>query len=940
MYKIEGPRARLVSRSNVPAGHNSAPETVEIADLERIWSVSLRRDFDSIKVIKADPPADWGSWGQQISRVFVAPIKQSELSPYGVLIAGANPYRPPDEAYRTFVSLYVGQIAAGLANARAYEEANQRAEALAELDRAKTLFFTNVSHEFRTPLTLILGPVQDLLVEAAQLPEEHHDKLAIAYRNCLRLQKLVNALLDFSRIEAGRVQASYEPTDLAVLTRDLAAAFRSLVERAGLSFEVKCDPLSQLAYVDREMWEKIVLNLVSNAFKFTFEGKIEVSLHEVADRIELAVSDTGVGIPDEELPQIFDRFHRVEGSRSRTYEGSGIGLALVQELVGMHGGDFQVRSKVGRGSTFTVSIPVGAAHLPKEHIGVARPQASIASAAILFVEEAQSWDAQADHLSSGTPIHPAEMLDGDAEVGKTASGARILLADDNADMREYIKHLLGPEYEIETAADGTQALEAARARRPDLVLTDVMMPKLDGFGLLAALRSDPQTKTVPVILLSARAGEEARIEGLERGADDYLIKPFSARELLGRIRSQLDLRRLREQAANEREQLLAREKEARHEAEEANRSKDEFLAMLGHELRNPLAPILTALQLMQLRKGGPTERERTIIERQVYHLTRLVDDLLDISRITRGNIRLKKEEVELAAVVAKAIEMTSPLIEERMHYLAVDVPSSGLTVNGDPARLVQAISNLLTNAAKYTEPRGRIWIKGARSGNHVELRVRDNGIGMDPELVAHVFDLFYQGAQRSDRSQGGLGIGLAIVRSLILLHDGSVEAVSEGIGKGSEFIVRLPSLDGHPPAQIVEQKPPSRLGDAPSGLRIFIVDDNQDAALLLAEALAEKGHVTKTAFDPVPALDLMRNFRPDVILLDIGLPVMDGYELAGRIRSIPELRSARLFALTGYGQDSYRTQSVGLGFERHIAKPVELEMLDSLIRGPEAEPQP
>ncbi len=932
LYRFEGNRAHLVSRSHVPPGYGGALETVDIEELEKLWSVSLRSEFDAIKVLDANPPADWGSWGKQVSRVFVAPIRQSESSPYGVLIAGANPYRPPDDAYRTFVSLYIGQLAAGLANARAYEEANRRADALAEIDRAKTLFFTNVSHEFRTPLTLILGPVQDLLVEAARLPDEHQEKLAIAYRNCLRLQKLVNALLDFSRIEAGRVQASYEPTDLAVLTRDLAAAFRSLVERAGLSFEVKCDPLTQLAYVDREMWEKIVLNLVSNAFKFTFEGKIEVSLREVAGRIELAVTDTGIGISDEELPRIFDRFHRVEGSRSRTYEGSGIGLALVHELVKMHGGDFQVASKVGRGSTFTVVLPAGDAHLPKERVGVARPQTSSANAATLFVEEAQRWDAGAVRHVSSTPI-PAEMLDGDAEVANTPSGARILLADDNADMRGYIKHLLGPEYEIETAADGARALEAARARRPDLVLTDVMMPRLDGFGLLEALRSDAQTKTVPVIMLSARAGEEARIEGLARGADDYLIKPFSARELLGRIRSQLELHRLREQAANEREQLLAREKAARREAEEANRSKDEFLAMLGHELRNPLAPILTALQLMQLRKGGPTERERTIIERQVYHLTRLVDDLLDISRITRGNIRLKKEEVELAVVVAKAIEMTSPLIEERMHYLAVDVPSSGLPVNGDPARLVQAISNLLTNAAKYTEPRGRIWIKGTREESHIELRVRDNGIGMDPGLVSHVFDLFYQGSQRSDRSQGGLGIGLAIVRSLILLHDGSVEALSEGVGKGSEFIVRLPALEAQAQAQVGEHKSlPLHLTDAPAGLRVFIVDDNEDAALLLAEALGEKGHVTKIAFNPVSALDLVREFQPDVILLDIGLPIMDGYELADRIRRIPELRQARLFALTGYGQDSYRAHSVGLGFERHLAKPVEIEVLDALIR--------
>jgi signal transduction histidine kinase len=932
IYQFEGDRARLVSRTNVPIGDSSAPEVINLKELAKIWSLPAQGDLARIEIVEANLPADWGSWGRQIARVFVAPIKQSESSPFGVMIAGANPCRPTDEAYRTFISLYVGQITAGLANARAYEEANQRAEALAEIDRAKTLFFTNVSHEFRTPLTLILGPVQDLLVEAVQLTQEHQDKLGIAYRNCLRLQKLVNALLDFSRIEAGRVQASFEPTDLTALTTDLAAAFRSLIERAGLSFEVKCDPLGAIAYVDREMWEKIVLNLVSNAFKFTFEGKIEVRLYEAADRIQLSVSDTGIGIPEDELPRIFDRFHRIEGSRSRTYEGSGIGLALVDELVKMHGGELRVSSHVGRGSTFTVSIPAGDAHLPKDRIGTARPRESSATTAALFVEEAQRWDGRPDAHAHRTPVRPPELLDDATGPESIGRGARILLADDNADMREYVRHLLGQEFIVETAVDGIQALEAARAHPPDLVLTDVMMPKLDGFGLLAALRADSQTKTIPVIMLSARAGEEARLEGLERGADDYLIKPFSARELLGRIRSQLELHRLRTQAANEREQLLTREQEARREAEEANRSKDEFLAMLGHELRNPLAPILTALQLMQLRKGGPTDRERTIIERQVYHLTRLVDDLLDISRITRGNIRLKKEQVELATVVAKAIEMTSPLIEERMHYLSVSVPTSGLLLNGDPARLVQAISNLLTNAAKYTEPRGRIWIKGSRQGNHLELRVRDNGIGMSAEMVSHVFDLFYQGTQRSDRSQGGLGIGLAIVRSLILLHGGTVEAVSEGAGKGSEFIVRLPAVEGQSLPKEAEARPESRLRNPQGGLRVFIVDDNEDAALLLSEALTDKGHLTRTAFDPVSALQMVRDFLPEVILLDIGLPVMDGYELANRIRQIPELRAARLFALTGYGQDSDRAQSLELGFERHLAKPIEIETLDSLIR--------
>ena len=553
LYRFEGTRAHLVSRSNVPAGHSSAPETVDIEDLERIWSVTLQGDIDSIEVVEADPPADWGSWGRQISRVFVAPLKQSESSPYGVLIAGANPYRAPDEDYRTFVSLYVGQIVAGLANARAYEEANQRAEALAEIDRAKTLFFTNVSHEFRTPLTLILGPVQDLLLEAAQLPNEHQEKLAIAYRNCLRLQKLVNALLDFSRIEAGRVHASYEPTDLAALSSDLAAPFRSLVERAGLTFEVSCDPLSQLAYVDREMWEKIVLNLISNAFKFTFEGKIAVSLREVGDRIELGVSDTGIGIPDEHLPRIFDRFHRVEGARARTYEGSGIGLALVQELVKMHGGEFRVASKVGRGSTFTVSIPAGDAHLPKERVGGEWPKDSGANAATLFVEEAQRWDVSHDPLTVRPPARPAESptVTGRLRKPPVALASCSLTITRTCGNTSRICWGRSMRWRPRRTECRRWRPPASRRLRPGSHrCDDAEAGWLRSPGSFA---NDPQTKTVPVIMLSARAGEEARLEGLERGADDYLIKPFTARELLGRVRSQLELHRLREQAANERE---------------------------------------------------------------------------------------------------------------------------------------------------------------------------------------------------------------------------------------------------------------------------------------------------------------------------------------------------------------------------------------------------
>ncbi|WP_341528176.1 ATP-binding protein [Nostoc sp. UHCC 0302] len=503
-----------------------------------------------------------GVWQRSPHQAVAVPIAASgQTGKAGILIAGLNPFRVFDDNYRGFIELVAAQIAASIANAQAYEEERKRAEALAEIDRAKTVFFSNVSHEFRTPLTLMLGPLEETLTNCASLlPANEREQLEMVQRNGLRLLKLVNSLLDFSRIEAGRVQASYEPTDLATFTAELASVFRSAVERAGMQLSVNCLPLVAPVYVDREMWEKIVLNLLSNSFKFTFDGEIAVSLQWLDDHVELAVKDTGIGIPAAEIPHLFERFHRVKGVQGRTFEGSGIGLSLVQELVLMHGGTVQVTSVLGEGSCFTVSIPTGSAHLPQDRISATRSLSSTALSATAYLEEAQRWLPEEDgeitiqnskfsHSPTPPLLHsPIPPL------------PRILLADDNADMRDYVKRLLNQQYEVEAVPDGLTALYSARQHLPDLVLTDVMMPGLDGFGLLQELRADPQTRKVPIILLSARAGEEARVEGLEAGADDYLIKPFSARELLARVEAALKMARLREEAM-EREQGLRIEAE-------------------------------------------------------------------------------------------------------------------------------------------------------------------------------------------------------------------------------------------------------------------------------------------------------------------------------------------------------------------------------------------
>jgi len=491
-----------------------------------------------------------GGANQRIRDAVVLPVSsRGEHNPYGVVVAGINPCRPLDEEHLTFLDLLAGQVATAIQNVKTVEEEKKRADMLAEVDRVKTAFFSNVSHEFRTPLTLMLGPLESLLAKPECLSSEDHEHLVIAHRNSLRLLKLVNSLLDFSRIEAGRVKACYVPTDLSVLTADLASNFRSAMQATGLEFVVDCASLPEPVYVDVEMWEKIVLNLLSNAFKFTFEGNITVRLRSDEGHAVLAVSDTGTGIPEAELTRIFDRFHRIEGARGRTDEGTGIGLALVQELVKLHGGSISATSRLETGSTFTVSVPFGTAHLPRKPLnGVSDTQLQSAARTRVFKSEAETW------ISLKGQIAEAATL-----VQSSRPGARphILFADDNSDMREHVTRILGRDYDVSTAQDGERALELARQSAPDLVLTDVMMPGLDGFGLLRALRADPTTETVPVIFISARAGEEMRVEGLQAGADDYLVKPFTANELRARVGAHVNMAISRRRATEQEAALRA-----------------------------------------------------------------------------------------------------------------------------------------------------------------------------------------------------------------------------------------------------------------------------------------------------------------------------------------------------------------------------------------------
>ena len=545
-----------------------------------------------------------GGWSTPPAQARVLPlVGETGGQTTGVIVLAASAGHALDEAYESFLGLVAQQTAALVNGAVAYQVQQRRAEELAELDRAKTTFFSNISHEFRTPLTLIMGPVEELRARlavqdpaardpAARDPATQdpgiREELEVIQRNGLRLGKLVNTLLDFSRLEAGRMEGRFEPVELAAFTADLASVFRSAMDRAGLAFGVDCGELPAAVYIDREMWEKVVFNLLSNALKFTFEGTVSVSLRAEGSHAVLRISDTGSGIAAAEMPRLFERFHRIPTTRSRSNEGSGIGLALVRELVGLHGGTITAQSTEGAGTTFTVRLPFGHEHLPEENLAAAGPEL-ISAVADPFLAEALRWlpgDQPAEPILAADQVGgpPRRDLAGRDLAGRGAR-ARVLLADDNADMRGYLQRLLQPGYQVTAVADGQEALDAVRAQPFDLVISDVMMPGLDGLQLVGELRANSRAPDLPVLLLSARAGQEAAIEGLEAGADDYLVKPFSAAELLARVRATVELARLRSHHARWRAALIDSLHEGFFLCDEAGRVVEinaAFTAILGY----------------------------------------------------------------------------------------------------------------------------------------------------------------------------------------------------------------------------------------------------------------------------------------------------------------------------------------------------------------------
>jgi signal transduction histidine kinase len=794
----DGRRAELAASVGFETAENpSAPAEIDLtADtgettwpLARVLSGQKPEVLGGLDRLGALPR---GRWSESPRTAIALPLSSPDQpQPYGVLVCGVSPHRALDDGYRTFFELAAQQVVTAIRNARALEMERKRAESLAELDRAKTLFFSNVSHEFRTPLTLLMGPLEEALAsKTPPLSDGHRAALEISHRNALRLLKLVNALLDFSRVESGKAQAAFEPVDLAELTENLASVFRSAVEKGGLALRVECASPGEPVWVDRDMWEKVVLNLLSNAFKFTFQGEIAVRLRPDGDHVLLEIADTGIGIAEDELPRIFDRFHRIPAIRSRTHEGSGIGLSLVHDIVQLHGGAIEATSTPGHGTTFRVKLPRGHGHLPAEQHGPPRA-AGTSLGARPYAEEALRW---LPDVERGVEGHVAKVasLQGAATREDLP---RILLADDNADMRLYVRGLLAERWTVETAADGQEALEKAMLAPPDLVLSDVMMPRLDGFALLRELRRHPKTSTVPVILLSARAGEESKVEGLERGADDYLVKPFSAQELIARVGANLELARLRRRVESElrdsNEELERRVGERTASLAVALRELETFSYTVAHDLRSPLRAMRQLSDLLledYAPRLGATGRDyaRRIGE-AAARMDRLTADLLEWSRLTKADVQ--RDSLDLPKVVAAACSSNSVRrLPGRTRTCGTTRSRSGHRGRQAPVRSVEAPCPKRAHVRPAGTSSARPDHDGARSEQHATLdrrRWRRHRPDVSSEALSGLR------AFRRGRSSG-TGMGLALAKKAVERMGGEIGVVSRA-GSGSRFFVELPA---------------------------------------------------------------------------------------------------------------------------------------------------
>jgi signal transduction histidine kinase len=657
-------------------------------------------------------------------------------------------------------------------------ELAQLNDRLTELDTLKSQLFANVSHELRTPLTLILGPVERLLATA---PADQRRDLETIRRNAQLLQRHVDDLLDVARLEAGRLELRRTRVDLSQIVRLTADYFAATTEARQMSLQLDLPPVQDIQ-ADADQLQRVLINLVGNAVKFTPDGGVvRVSLRVIGDEVLLEVEDSGPGVPESQREAIFERFRQVEGGATRRFGGTGLGLAIARELVTLHGGTIQVATSPLGGARFTVTLPVG----HPETLPASEPS-----------QPPRLGEAEAPGRSTApalAPVPAAVELDGQPHV---------LVVEDNVEVRQFLAETLAAEYRVTTAADGAEGVRQALDLRPDLIVSDVMMPGVSGDQLVTELRRHAELEQTPIVMLTARADADLRLQILRGGAQDYLLKPFSAAELLARLhnlsvtqRARRTLQRTLENQETNLATLSAQVARLYAEAQAALRLRDEFIAIAAHELRTPVTALLGNTQLLVRRAertGGFAERDGRAV-RAIGELGEriagMVERLLDLARIEQEQLTLALERLDLAALVARTGEQLGPILAE--HTLAIELPPGPLPVHGDAERLTQVFANLLTNAARYSAAGTTITLGVRQAGGRAEIAIRDQGIGIPAEALPRLFERFYRGPNSSVAHTGGLGLGLYLSREIVRRHGGDITAASVE-GQGSTFTVTLP----------------------------------------------------------------------------------------------------------------------------------------------------
>lgn len=703
----------------------------------------------------------------------------------------------------------------------AQEKIETQAEKLHELERFKTRFFADDSHEFRTPLTRIIGPLENALQGAyGALTTPMHRQLEIMLRNALRLMRRINQLLDRSELEAGKMQLQARPRNIVSFLEGVVRSCSAFAEQKKITLHFHTDPDALTVFFEPDKLEKVFFNLLSNAATFTpADGEIVVtvtgqpSTPDFAEgAVEVRVRDTGVGIAPDDLPYLFERFRQ----HANTREHEGIGLALVHELVLLHHGAIHVYSEVGVGTEFVVALPLGAAHLKQEELASMpadeetfepelSPMAELAFSALSFMPETGL-------ASLGAP-----------ERALSAEAPLILVVEDNAEVRQYVASILSRTYRVETAQHGEEGLEKARQCQPDLIVSDVMMPRMDGTTLCRLLKSDPKLNSIPVVLMTARATQQMKIESLEVGADDYLSKPINARELMARAKNLIQLRQQKKELKllNEylerkvekqvqvilcermeyEEKLLA----AKEQAEQSLQIKTTILDNMNHEFRTPVAAIQGYAQILSCEVDGELKEFARLIDQSGGRLMRTLEAVQQLSRLEADDLNLNATPLNLVQAASEAQQRFAPIAAQKRLSLRFKTPTEEqIEALLDASAIECILDYLLDNAIKFTEE-GEVILEVGRQADRVTFSVRDTGVGIDQAFLPHLFEAFTQESTGLTRSHGGIGIGLTVAKRLVDLLDGSITVESEK-GRGTVFTVKLPASPPARPTRMIRRK--------------------------------------------------------------------------------------------------------------------------------------